>query len=86
MSRKVITVTMRVGFSPESVLQSDSPAGAISAAHRSAMLENLHAVLSEHCPGLTVKGLEQLIGGDAFDEILKQLAQRKLLENPQGHA
>ena len=50
------------------------------------MLENLHAVLSEHCPGLTVKGLEQLIGGDAFDEILKQLAQRKLLENPQGHA
>jgi hypothetical protein len=82
MGGKVITMKLRVGMAEPAA----APAAAGSAERRAAMLANLHAVLATSCPGLTPQGLEQMIGADAFNEILERIAMLKRLEEPQGHA
>jgi hypothetical protein len=87
MTDKIINLSVHVELVPGGASDdSGGDAGKALEWRRRAMLENLHGVLIQHCPGLTLPALEQMIGSNTFGEILDRLAISKLLEHPQGRA
>jgi hypothetical protein len=83
MTRTVIDIVIRDGTIGT---QDPGDGAAPAASDHDAMVSELHAVVSQICPGVTREALERMLTPALHEQTLENAAAAQSLDDPQGSA